>query len=361
MNIFEFLEPNADDFIYEESSIGRGFVNFNPSEIQHGSIYILGVQNHFGTEYEFSKSILVEWWRSFKKLYPNNWKRPIWDLGVLIEGEDTSQFLYAFDEIVSSIQKNKGILILVGGTQALSFHIFKGLEKKIKSVCSVDKKLDLENPREEVNAKNWVSHMILKPEHRLLNYYNFGSQIPYNQIENHDILEQLNFQNIGLGKLIENLKKVEPYLRDSHLLSVDMGAMSSACFNSTQNTVNGLNAREICGIMRYAGLSMDLDALHLSLADDNIKPSNAELLAEMVWYFIDAKNNMKKDGEVHRYRVQWEEEELVFLKSNQSERWWMEVQVDGTTQRIPCEEQDYRDCLKGEIPEKWSYFFKRFF
>lgn len=361
MEFFDFLKRTPEEDTYIEGSVGEIFSGKFPEKISKGSIFILEIKNTFGTEYEHYQGKPSVWRSSFNKLYPNNWKRDIYDLGILYEGEDREQFIFALEKIAKEISKEKAILIVVGGGQDLSFNLFKSIDRKFKNICSADKTLDLGNPTEAVNQYNWISHMILKTEYRLLNYYNFGSQVPYNLIENNDVLEQLNFFNMGLGKLSEDLKKVEPYMRDSHLFSVDMSVVGKPFFSAADNTVNGVYPREICGMARYAGLSSDMNMLHISNFGEIKDQQEGELIAEIMWYFIDAKNNMKKDGDIHTYRVQWEDEELVFLKSNQSERWWLEVKVDGTVQRIPCDEEDYRKCLKGEMPERWSNFFKRFF
>jgi hypothetical protein len=53
-------------------------------------------------------------------------------------------------------------------------------------------------------------------------------------------------------------------------------------------------------------------------------------------------------------------DEVIFYKSNKSERWWMEVpyppQAGSKYERhhlVPCDMQDYEQAMKNEIPNLW--------
>jgi len=53
-------------------------------------------------------------------------------------------------------------------------------------------------------------------------------------------------------------------------------------------------------------------------------------------------------------------EELVFLKSKKSDRWWMLVDFKNKVNKkyrrhqfVPCSYNDYMTALNHEIPERW--------
>ena len=291
----------------------------------------------------------------------SNWQRKIYDLGNVQRGSTFEDSCFALHQIISGISETGATIILLGGSQSLNYILYKALNQDLMKVGSIDIKLDIDAESDELNQINHITKMILDETHRLLEYKNIGSQQPYVAKEEHDILEQLNFEDLRLGKLIQNFHLAEPVLRDLHLLSVDMGAMQLSSFGSAlKPTSNGLNEREICGLMNYAGLNKDLKVIHLSNFVNSGLKDNI-LLAEMLWYYIEAKNNLKSDAEINTYRVQSEEGEIVFLHSKLSDRWWIQASVDGQFANIPCNESDYKDALNGEIPNKWLKFYKKFY
>ena len=71
--------------------------------------------------------------------------------------------------------------------------------------------------------------------------------------------------------------------------------------------------------------------------------------------------DFQNESQYTTYVVPLEEEQinLIFLKSNKSERWWMELPFEGTANKyskqtlLPCTQQDYITACNQEIPEKW--------
>ena len=297
----------------------------------------------------------------FYHLAYSNWKRELYDLGTILPGETFEDTCFALHSIVSQFSERKITVIFIGGTQALSYIIYKGIKKKYINVATVDIKLDIAANTQQLNSRNFITHMILDEEQKLLEYVNIGSQAPYNATEEFDVLEQLNFENIRLGKVTENISITEPLLREMDLVSIDLGVLQKNSFSSALvKTPNGLNEREICGIMRYCGLSESLKNIHISNGLINTE-EDAALVSEMLWYLIDAKNNQKSDTDLETYRVLFDDQEITFLKSKNSERWWVQVLIDDTLKRIPCNESDYLNTLKGDISDKWLKFFKKFY
>lgn len=298
----------------------------------------------------------------FYALSISNWQRPIYDIGTLPKGATFEDTCFAIHQVVSELSNIGANIIVLGGSQAYHYILYKSLQRDLLKVGSIDFKLDIEGHEADLNANNHITKMILDETHRLLEFKNIGSQSAYIAKEELDILEQLNFEDLRLGKLTEDLKQAEPMLRDLDLLSIDMNVMQYASFPNVMNmTPNGLNEREICGLMRYAGLSSSLKIVHISNFDLSNAPQNSFLLSEMLWYYLEAKNNLKSDEPKDTYRVQSAEGEIVFLYSPSSQRWWIEVEVEEGRSLIPCNEADYLDSMKGEIPHKWLKFFKKFY
>lgn len=356
-----------------------------PSELREYSHsmskYMVGAHTRFELDEDFGKHAIVllsiaeydsfgnqeadpffsEVRRRFYQLSISNWKMPLYDLGSIAVSEEFLETCQDVETIVQSFSTQKITLIILGGTQALSHAIFKGIHKKWLNVVSVDYKVDINSVDGKLNHENFIAHMILGKEQKLLEYVNIANQAPYNAAEEYDVLEQLNFESLRLGKLTEDFSQAEPLMREKDFLTFDFSVMQLSSFRTPLvHTANGLTEREVCALMRYAGLSPSLQYVHLSNSY-LLDMADASLAAEMLWYFVEAKNNMKDDTEKERYRVLYEEEEVVFYKAKNSERWWIEVEIDQIKKMIPCAEKDYRETLNGDLPEKWFKFYKRFY
>ncbi|MDO5655963.1 MAG: hypothetical protein Q4G27_07465 [Flavobacteriaceae bacterium] len=365
MDFSEFLVPVSIDLRMENYSrfqIG-GKIRFEADEeIDEDSIVLIATNelqqfNHLEEE-DFDLDPVR---RHLYHLSHSNWYKKIYDLGTIYRGATFEDSCFALHQIIRKIHSKGATLLLCGGTQALHYILYKAIQKDLLRVGSIDIKIDIDAAFEGLNAENHITKMILDEDQRLLEFKSIGSQLPYVAKEEYDILEQLNFEDLRLGKFQEDFKKAEPLIRDLQLLSVDMNVMQYSSFKSSVIcTSNGLNEREICKLMNYAGMSSDLKVMHISnFVNASLEDNN--LLAEMLWYFIDARNNLKLDTEVDTYRVQSGDEEIVFIHSKLSDRWWIEAHIDGRISRIPCNESDYTDAMNGEIPEKWLNFYKKFY
>ena len=94
----------------------------------------------------------------------------------------------------------------------------------------------------------------------------------------------------------------------------------------------------------------------------------ASLLAQMIWYFIDGYMNRQHDlpednmENYIRFMVNVEafEDQLIFLKSKKTARWWLEIQTQNKIRKkyrrhqfVPCSYQDYQNALNHEVPDRW--------
>ena len=127
--------------------------------------------------------------------------------------------------------------------------------------------------------------------------------------------------------------------------------------------------------MRYAGLSDKLSSFglyELNPAFDE-HGQTAHLAAQMIWYLTEGYYNRKKDVPLKsktdfvKYRVALKraDQEIVFYKSQKSERWWMEVPYPNSKVRyhrhhlVPCSYHDYEIALRDEMPERWWQAFQK--
>ena len=91
-------------------------------------------------------------------------------------------------------------------------------------------------------------------------------------------------------------------------------------------------------------------------------------------YFIEGFANRKNDVPVSgshdfaRYIVKNESqaEEIVFLKSKKTERWWIDLSYGREKNKqferhyfVPCSKDDYELAKKEEIPDRWWQFYQK--
>ena len=88
----------------------------------------------------------------------------------------------------------------------------------------------------------------------------------------------------------------------------------------------------------------------------------------MMWYFLDGMSRRMQDYpeiDNHNYikfnvQVDDYDEDLVFLKSKKTGRWWMIVtSKDAVSQKykrqqyVSCSYEDYQMALNHELPDRW--------
>ena len=108
----------------------------------------------------------------------------------------------------------------------------------------------------------------------------------------------MNFDLLRLGDLKANFQESEPIMRNTDFLSFDISAIQySYAQANVYNSPNGLTGEEACQIMRYAGVSDKLSAVGLFEYNQELDDNNqtAQLLSQMLWYFIDGYQLRKQE------------------------------------------------------------------
>jgi arginase family enzyme len=304
--------------------------------------------------------------REFYKLYKGNWFTKIIDLGTLKKGNTIEDTNFALSKIVYSLLKKNIVPIVLGGSQALTYPIYRAYDRleQMVNLVAVDNKFDLDDVDASLNSRNYLSKIIMDEPNNLFNFSNIGYQTFFNSQEEIDLLDKLYFESYRLGLVNKDLATVEPILRDADIVSIDISALRKNEAPANSNTTpNGFYGEEMCAILRYAGLSDKVSSLGVfeynSFLDD--RSQTAQLIAQMIWYFIEGINfrsneyPFKSKKEYLKYIVPIDDEVINFYKSNTSERWWMEIK-DNITQKetlIPCSYQDYLEANNQNVPDRW--------
>jgi arginase family enzyme len=336
--IFDFLNPISNDVLgefdsYSEQRIGTSIAIHSENdfpELEDVSIVIFAIEedrdayNNEGTGNDFA---VIR--KELYSLYAGNWNLKIADLGNIPKGNTIKDTHFALKEIVSFLIKKNIIPLVLGGSQALTYAMYRAYDnfEQTVNLVSVDNKFDLESIDNPLNSRNYLSKIVMNEPNNLFNFSNIGYQTFFNAQEEIDLLEKLFFDSYRLGDINKNITNVEPILRDADLVSVDLSALRKNEAPANNNTTpNGFYGEEMCTILRYAGISDKVSAIGIfefnPIFDD--RNQTAQLIAQMVWYFIEGVNyrikeypfSSKKD--FIKYLVPIDNETINFYKSTKS-------------------------------------------
>lgn len=307
------------------------------------------------------------------RLFLGNWNYNIADLGNILKGETVEDTYFAIKSLVAILKKENIVLIMMGGSQDITYAAYRGFDNcgDMVNIVSVDSKFDFGNSDELISSGSYMSKIIIEKPNNLFNFCNLGYQTYYNAQEEIDLMEKLFFDAYRLGSLINDITIAEPVMRDADLVSVDMTSLQAKDMGAREHTApNGFSNREICAVSRYAGISDRVSVF--GIFEGMQTEVCAQLTAQMIWYFIEGVNIRKNDypnpdlKNYDKYHVPVDDDELHFYKSHISERWWIEIpiipNVNNKLKRLallPCTHQDYLDACNQVIPERWWKAYKK--
>lgn len=377
-NLFDFIQPVKKSFTefigkLPASSLGKNLVvNFFNADIDFSpnSVVLLGVPeertsiNNKGCAGDFDAVR-----ESLYRFYVGNWKTKVYDLGDIKTGNSFQDTEMALNEVLLFLLKKKMIPIILGGSQSLTYttyRVFDSLEQKV-NLTVVDAKFDLGSVESSVDSQSYLTKIVMDKPTNLFNFTNIGYQTFLNSQEEIGLLKTLLFDTYRLGDVKSDIEIVEPTLRDTDVLSIDLGAIRKIDAPANNNNqISGFKADEICKITRYAGLSDKLKILGIYEYNPQKENNNqtAELIAQMIWYFIEGVNLRSYEFPTYsienfrKYMVLIDDDTYQFYKSDKSGRWWMEINIkdDNKLKRqtlIPCTYNDYLTANRQEVPERW--------
>lgn len=372
---FDFLSPLDDEileFINSLSSQNLGSkVVFHSSkdfpDLEKVNLAIIGVLENRNSEHQIEDVNLDYIRKELYSLYPGNWHTSIADLGNIEAGNSVNDTYFALKKVVSELIKKKIIPIIIGGTQDLTYSLYRAYDdlEQMVNLVSIDSKFDFGKETSDLSATSYLTRMILEEPNNLFNYSNIGYQTYYNSQEEIDLIEKLFFEGYRLGEISNNISISEPVFRDADIISLDLTSVKSCdSGNFITFTPNGFNGKEICSLSRYAGISDKVSLF--GIFNHNNSKQESVLIAQIIWYFIEGYHYRSNEypfgsrDNYLKYIVPLDDEQLVFYKSDKTERWWIEIpfisNVNNKLKRntlLPCSYEDYVGATNQEIPERW--------
>jgi arginase family enzyme len=372
--VFDFLQPVStavEEYIstLSNQTLGKKVVLHSHTDfpvLENIALALITVNENRGAAKSNDNYDFDAFRKSFYGLYPGNWNVALADLGTIEAGASIEDTYFVLKKIVEELVKKKIIPIVIGGSQDLTYAMYRAYDQldQMVNLVAVDNQFDFAKDN-ALPSDSYLSKIIMDEPTNLFNYANLGYQTYFNSQEEIDLMEKMYFEAYRLGEISNQIAVAEPVFRDADLVSFDLNAVqSSYSGNFVAFQPNGLNGKEICALTRYAGISDKVSAIGIFNSD--ITKQESILIAQMLWYFIEGycfRSNEYPFGSKEnfvKYIVPIQEEELVFYKSPNTGRWWIEIPfltpVHNKLKRstlLPCTNEDYLAACEQEIPERW--------
>ena len=372
--VFDFLQPvssSIEEYIstLSNQTLGKKVVLHTQTDfpvLENIALALITVNESRGAAKENEDCNFDRFRKEFYSLYPGNWNVSLADLGTIEAGASIEDTYFVLKKLVEELVKKKIIPIVIGGSQDLTYAMYRAYDNldQMVNLVAVDNQFDFAKEN-AFPSNSYLSKIIIEEPTNLFNYANLGFQTYYNSQEEIDLIEKMYFEAYRLGEVATNIAVAEPVFRDADLVSIDVTAVqSSFSGNFMQFNPNGFNGKEICSLTRYAGISDKVTSF--GIFNFNVTSQETVLIAQMVWYFIEGfsfRSNEYPFGSKEKYIkyiVPIDDEELVFYKSHISGRWWIEIpfltNVNNKLKRVtllPCTNEDYLAACEQEIPERW--------
>ncbi|WP_310559877.1 formimidoylglutamase [Flavobacterium sp.] len=372
---FDFLKPLDNEILqvikgFSSQQLGSKVV-FHTAEdfpdLDKIKIAIVGVLENRGDVNQAEEVDLSHIRKELYGLFPGNWDASIADLGNILAGNSITDTHYALRKVVSTLIKKKIIPIIIGGTQDLTYALYRAYDEleQMVNLVSIDSKFDFGKESDAVIASSsYLTKIIIEEPNNLFNFCNLGYQTYLNSQEEIDLIDKLFFEAYRLGEISNSITLSEPVFRDADLVSLDLTAIKSyASGNFTSFSPNGFSGKEICALSRYAGISDKVSLF--GIFNHNNSAQESVLIAQIIWYFIEGfqyRSNEYPFGSRENYikYIVPLEEELIFYKSNKTDRWWIEIPFISDANNklkksslLPCSYEEYLGACNQEIPERW--------
>jgi len=297
-------------------------------------------------------------------------KTKIIDLGNMKQGVSFNDTLVGLTDILVLLINENVFPVIIGGSSSVIPAIdnaFALLAHKY-ILAAIDSRIDYCHEKKGLDSFNYLNTIINDQKNALIRYINIGYQ---NYLNDQQVINRFlkrKSELMRVGDVRQAIYLTEPLLRDSDAVIFDISAVRQSDAPGTIcPSPNGFYGEEICLLAKYSGISDNLKLFGLFEInpDLDIRNQTSALAAQIIWFFIEGfaqkqyetprleQNNSGRFTKYH-VRVTGVEDDLVFIKSNLTDRWWMElIDVKGSTIHIACSHDDYLKANRNELPDRW--------
>src|SRR4030043_132570 len=297
-------------------------------------------------------------------------KSKIVDLGNMKQGVTFNDTVAGLTDIICWLIGENIFPVILGGSSALVSAIdaaFTRLKTKY-SLIAVDPRIDFMNENKEADSFNYLYSILHSHKSTFDHYINIGYQTYLNDQQVINRFLKRKSELVRIGDVRKAIYLTEPFFRDSHIAVFDISAVRQSDAPGTISpSPNGFYGEEICLLARYAGISDNLKVFGLFDVDPDldVRCQTTGLAAQILWFFLEGFSQKQYEAPVlssansgrfikYHVRVTDLNDDLIFVKSNLTDRWWMEITArDDGNIYIACSHEDYLKANRNEVPERW--------
>jgi len=297
-------------------------------------------------------------------------KARIIDLGNMKNGLTFNDTIAGLADILSSLLSENIFPVIIGGSSALIAAIDRSfsLSKTHYTLASVDSRIDFHADRKDPDSFNYLNNIVYGNKSFLSHFINIGYQTYLTDQQVINRLLRKKSELVRIGDVRQAIYLTEPLFRDSDVAVFDISAVRQSDAPATYSpSPNGFYGEEICLLSRYAGISDKLKVFGLFDVNPefDIRFQTTSLAAQIIWFFLEGFSqkqyetpslNESNSGRFIRYHVRVTdlEDDLIFVKSNLTDRWWIEIMTgQDKAQYIACSHEDYLKANVNEVPDRW--------
>ena len=297
-------------------------------------------------------------------------KTRIIDLGNMKNGVTFNDTIAGLTDILTLLLSEKIFPVIIGGSSALVTAIDRcfSLSKSSYTLAIVDSRIDFHTERKEPDSFNYLNNIIYGNKCYLNHFINIGYQTYLNDQQVINRLLKRRSELVRIGDVRQAIFLTEPLFRDSDVAVFDISAVRQSDAPGTYSpSPNGFYGEEICLLSRYAGISDKLKIFGLFDVNPefDIRFQTSGLAAQILWFFLEGFSqkqyetpslNESNSGRFIRYHVRVTdlEDDLIFIKSNLTDRWWIEIRTEhDEIQYVACSHEDYLKANINEVPDRW--------
>ncbi len=364
----DYLNPKnqllKEVFLHSEDNPIKNVDDFN--------IAIIGV---YSDEHDIGKSALDQLRSDLYSLSLFEKTPKIIDLGNIKQGKTQNDTIIGLRDVLVELLTSNVFPIIIGPAELVQYASYKAYQvigEKINFV-SIDSKINISENRAD-NQKSALWRILVEEKDSLFAFSNIGYQSHFVSPNITKFLSEQSHFAYRLGYIKSNLNEVEPILRDTDMLGLNISSIrQSDAFGQKSASPNGFYGEEICQLARYGGMSTKLSSFGIYdfVPENDFNQQTSNLIAQIIWYFISGfnykvyENPIEDNNHCKKFIVNLDtfEYEIVFYKSEKTDRWWMEVPSFKTNARknllVSCTYNDYQLASNGDVPERWLKAFQK--
>lgn len=365
-DLHEYLSPLnvaeiSGDAAYNDSQLGS-VIKINEEEIPDLSnvdIVIVGVNEFRGNGSISTENSADAIRKKFFELHYWHKEISIADIGNIKNGASLNDSYSALTIVLKELFQLNKTVVIIGGSHdntLAQYFAYKELNKIIDATI-VDATIDLRS-ESTLRSENFLMEMLTSEPNMVRHYNHIAFQSYFVHPRMLETMDKLRFDCFRVGTAKEDLDEMEPVIRNCDLFSFDIAAIKNSDAPAAKTSPNGLTGEEACTLARFAGMSASLSSFGVygyDVSKDH-QGLTALQIAQMLWYFIDGRNRIRKESLLHetqdfnQFHTAFAEVDTVFLQSKKTGRWWMQLPDKKV---IACSYKDYLFASNNEIPERW--------